>query len=154
MKVLRSLHKSNPEIPTSTFSDIAFLLIIFFLLTTVISVSRGIPFAIPDKSNNGVDAQHGIHIFIDDRANIYLDGEESSLADIKPYCREKLTANPNKPVIIQCHPAQRYQGFITTLDKVKQLEKSLYKNYNKNLPRKKWKRINIYIPSIDEFEVK
>ena len=40
---------SNPEIPSSSMADIAFLLIIFFMLSTTFSVNKGFDFGIPPK---------------------------------------------------------------------------------------------------------
>ena len=39
MKV--SKKKTEPEIPTASMADIAFLLIVFFMITSVFSVARG-----------------------------------------------------------------------------------------------------------------
>ncbi|HUX08763.1 MAG TPA: biopolymer transporter ExbD [Acidobacteriota bacterium] len=41
--------KRDTEIPTSSMADIAFLLIIFFMLSTTFSVNKGFDFGIPPK---------------------------------------------------------------------------------------------------------
>ena len=46
--------KSEPEIPTASMADIAFLLIVFFMITSVFSVTRGIEFQLPKNDTNAV----------------------------------------------------------------------------------------------------
>ncbi len=41
--------KRSSEIPTASLADIAFLLLIFFLVTTTIDVDRGIGLTLPPK---------------------------------------------------------------------------------------------------------
>ncbi len=44
---LNRREKSNPEIPTSSMADIAFLLIVFFLVTTTMNQDKGIGMQLP-----------------------------------------------------------------------------------------------------------
>ena len=62
---LRSRRKS--EIPTSSMADIAFLLIIFFMLTAVFTSNRGLQFQYPEDDPNDPDVQpeEAIHIKIE-----------------------------------------------------------------------------------------
>jgi biopolymer transport protein ExbD len=45
----------EPEIPTSSMADIAFLLLIFFLVTTTIDVDTGIGMVLPPKLDENID---------------------------------------------------------------------------------------------------
>ncbi|MBN2135654.1 MAG: biopolymer transporter ExbD [Acidobacteria bacterium] len=150
MKIKLFSRKTKPDIPTSSFADVAFLLLVFFILTTVIAISKGIGYSVPKQSEETESYIPGIYIYISDRGNVFIDGREATPQGIKQYCREKITINPNKPVIIHCDPDQQYQGFITILDKIKQLENELYQTYNKNRPLTEQKRIHIVIPSSEE----
>ena len=42
----------SAEIPTSSMADIAFLLIIFFMVTTVFSATKGLELALPKEEKN------------------------------------------------------------------------------------------------------
>jgi biopolymer transport protein ExbD len=43
--------REEPEIPSSSMADIAFLLIVFFMTTTVFSESIGIHFGLPQEQD-------------------------------------------------------------------------------------------------------
>ena len=45
------------EIPTSSMADIAFLLIIFFMVTAVFSATKGLTFALPKEEQQPPDAE-------------------------------------------------------------------------------------------------
>jgi biopolymer transport protein ExbD len=45
---IKKKKRSDPEIPTSSMSDISFLLLLFFLVSTVIDVDTGIGLTLPE----------------------------------------------------------------------------------------------------------
>ena len=59
----------EPEIPTASMADIAFLLIIFFMLTTVFSVTKGLDFSMPKEEETEPD-QDAADILYTDAAAI------------------------------------------------------------------------------------
>ncbi|MEE8587226.1 MAG: biopolymer transporter ExbD, partial [Acidobacteriota bacterium] len=63
---LRKRLRPRAEIPTSSMADIAFLLIIFFMLTAVFTANQGLRFGLPDDDPNDRDVkpQEAIHIKI------------------------------------------------------------------------------------------
>ena len=104
MKVDRK--KSEPEIPTASMADIAFLLIVFFMITSVFSVTRGLEFQLPkqDNAETPPDSQEEaihVHVINGGGACIFeVDKQEMLLSDIQIYIEPKLARNPNKFVII------------------------------------------------------
>ena len=63
---LRERRRSAAEIPTSSMADIAFLLIIFFMLTAVFATTEGLQFDLPkdDPTQLDVQPEEAIHIKI------------------------------------------------------------------------------------------
>ena len=58
--------KSGESIPTATMGDIVFLLLIFFMVTTVFKTEDGLPVDLP-RAESGVEPKR------EDVANIYMD---------------------------------------------------------------------------------
>ena len=48
MALMRKKNRPTGEIPTSSMADIAFLLLVFFLVTTVFDEERGLPIVLPE----------------------------------------------------------------------------------------------------------
>lgn len=117
--------KSNPEIPTSSMADIAFLLIVFFMVTSVFSVTRGLEFQLPrDQPQNPQDAsaEEAVHIHIAPSGSdciFTVDKEVMFLEDINAYLQPKLARNPNKFVIIDPAPTAPYRCMVDAFDELK-----------------------------------
>jgi len=54
MKRLQSKSRPTTEISAASMSDIAFLLLIFFLVTTIFALEMGIPLVLPGKESSNV----------------------------------------------------------------------------------------------------
>ena len=116
--------KEDPEIPTSSMADIAFLLIVFFMVTSVFSVTRGLEFQLPRQENSTEQsAEEAVHIFIEmagSNCAFTVDGVMTSLEDINVYLQPKLARNPNKFVIIDPSPTAPYRCMVAAFDELKQ----------------------------------
>ena len=117
--------RQTSEIPTSSMADIAFLLIIFFMLTAVFTSNRGLQFQYPENDPNDLDVQpeEAIHIKIEGDGQFQVDkNATSSLGEIGGYVQAKIKQNPAKPVIIESLPNVPYYVMIDVFDLLKQLE--------------------------------
>ena len=117
--------KENPEIPTSSMADIAFLLIVFFMITSVFSVTRGLEFQLPRNEPDSQDAtqEEAVHIRIEragSQCAFTVDKQLMNLADINVYLQPKLARNPNKFVIIDPAPTAPYRCMVDAFDELKQ----------------------------------
>jgi len=148
MKIKRK--KSTPEIPSSSMADIAFLLIIFFMLTSVFSMDKGIQFKLPkDEPATITQPEEAIHIHVLDDGSIVVDNKPMVLSDIREYVKSKVEINRTKPVIVHCEPGTPYARLIDVLDELKQLELEMYPE-NKDDDPTNDKHIFISIPTQEE----
>ena len=53
--ILKRRSRVSDEIPTASMADIAFLLLIFFLVTTVFSEERGLSLVLPEQQSEEVE---------------------------------------------------------------------------------------------------
>ena len=108
--------KEDPEIPTSSMADIAFLLIVFFMVTSVFSVTRGLEFQLPRQENSTEQSAEEAG----SNCTFTVDGEITPLDDINMYLQPKLARNPNKFVIIDPSPTAPYRCMVDAFDELKQ----------------------------------
>lgn len=113
---MRSLRRrEDASIPTSSMADIAFLLIIFFMVTTVFSATKGIELKFPDTEEPDPEPESAV--FIEVRPEeVLVDCRPTPVAEILAYLEPKLARNPNKPVILYTVPEAEYQDMITVYD--------------------------------------
>jgi biopolymer transport protein ExbD len=142
--------KSSPEIPSASMGDIAFLLIIFFMLTSVFSMDKGIQFKLPkEEAATMTQPEEAIHIHILDDASIMVDNDPMDLSEIREYVKSKVEINRTKPVIVHCELLAPYSRLIDVLDELKQLELEMYPE-NKDDDPYNDKHIYISIPTQEE----
>lgn len=113
------LKKMGPisEIPTSSMADIAFLLIIFFMVTAVFSATKGLEFKLPKDENNAPpDTEDAIFIKVSADSSITVDCKPMDVNEIMNYLEPKLERNPEKPVILYTDPYAPYQAMISVYD--------------------------------------
>jgi len=87
--------EKKTEIPTASMADIAFLLIVFFMVTSVFSVTRGLEFQLPKQDNNPPEEskEEAIHIHIipvGADCIFEVDQQQMALTDIQLYIDPKL----------------------------------------------------------------
>jgi biopolymer transport protein ExbD len=114
--------RPQPEIPTASMADIAFLLIVFFMLTTVFSVTKGLDFSLPKEEEEEAEEkpEEAVQIKIEADDSLTVDNKAMMLDDILAYIQPKLERNPNKPVIIQTDPEAHYDAMIGVFDEIRQ----------------------------------
>ena len=124
--------KKTPEvtIPTSSMADIAFLLLIFFLVATVIDVDSGIGMTLPefveDPETVDVPKDRMAAVLINETGDVLLDGEPISLFQIKttlkPRIVSKIDLPKNKKLIVSLKTDRNtlYNAYIQALDQIKE----------------------------------
>ncbi len=102
-------------------SDIAFLLLIFFLVTTIFAVEQGIPLALPgqESTNVRVSRKNLLVIKAYPNASITMDREPVTLNEIRPQVEKRIAENAKLVVVIETHPDSDYGLMIDILDELK-----------------------------------
>lgn len=115
----------SDEIPTSSMADIAFLLIIYFMVTTTFAATRGLDFALPEEEDNPPEIEKEDAVLIEIRGyeNILVDGKPMQAEEIMGYLLPKLENNPKKPVIIRPDGNAPYGSMVKVFDTLRQGEK-------------------------------
>ncbi|MEM7048731.1 MAG: biopolymer transporter ExbD [Acidobacteriota bacterium] len=114
--------KVSDEIPTSSMADIAFLLIIYFMVTVTFTATRGIDFALPKDDDNPpeIEKEESVLIEIMPGGNLMVDGSPKQLDQILDYLKPKLERNPLKPVIIRPDGNAPYGAMVDVFDELRQ----------------------------------
>ena len=108
------------EINSSSMADIAFLLLVFFLVTTTISMDKGISLVLPSEGNEmEVNKTNIVNILVNETGKVLLDDKPTRLQDIKGIAERRITQNDKIIFSVQTHPRTKYQVYIQVLDQLK-----------------------------------
>lgn len=109
------------EIPTASMADVAFLLIIFFLVASFYSVTRGIQFFLPkhDEAALTAEPEAAVLIEIASDSSLLVDNRPMALSDLRGYIGPKLQQNPTKSVILQTSLEAPYQAMTDVFDELR-----------------------------------
>ena len=112
---------ATQEIPTASLADISFLLLIFFLSTTMFAVEHGIPLVLPGAGSATVKVKRSSVVVV--RANadgtIEVNKEPVPLGRLRTIIEEKLSANSDLVVVLETHPDSEYGLMVDILDELR-----------------------------------
>jgi biopolymer transport protein ExbD len=111
----------SDEIPTASMADIAFLLIIYFMVTTTFAATRGLDFSLPQEEDTPlVDKEESVLIEIQPGGVLMVDNRAMQLSEVLDYLKPKLERNPMKPVIIRPDEIAEYGYMVDVFDELRQ----------------------------------
>jgi len=118
--MFRRRKKEDVEIPSASMADIAFQLLIFFLVATTIDVDKGINMVLPPiGSEVEIRKKNITNLLINDAGNILLDGQVVPLEEVDDIIREKLAENDKLIVSVKTTRKTKYEIYIKVLDQLK-----------------------------------
>jgi biopolymer transport protein ExbD len=125
MPLIRKQSKVSDKIPTSSMADIAFLLLIFFLVTTVFDEEMGLQVVLPEKGEEEeqeVSPRNLIFFMIQPNGSVVVRRGESPQTttitgrQVEGIMRQELASNPRIIASVMTHPDARYEDMTTVLD--------------------------------------
>ncbi|OQX86084.1 biopolymer transporter ExbD [candidate division KSB1 bacterium 4484_87] len=113
--------KQPTEIPSSSLADIAFLLLIFFLVTTTIDVDKGIGLVLPPKGETKeVSKKNILSLLVNAEGKVMLGDQVVDIPMIKSIIKRKLAENDKLIVSVKTDANTKYRYYIQVLDQLKQ----------------------------------
>lgn len=121
------------EIPSSSLADIAFLLLVFFLVVTTIDIDTGIGLVLPPppdptETPPEVRERNMLKILMNDRGGILLNDDRAALTDVQDKVFRHVTnqgedpnlsESPSQAVVsIKTDRNTEYEDYIEMLDEV------------------------------------
>ena len=115
--------KVSDEIPSSSMADIAFLLLIFFLVTTTFPKDKGLAIVLPESGETVEVSQKNIlHIIVSTTGSVTIRRGESQQEqvvrpnDVEAIWRQDVAQNENLIAAVKTHPEAPYRFMVDVLD--------------------------------------
>lgn len=131
MKIQRV--ETDREINSGSMADIAFLLLIFFLMTTTIAVDKGLAIMLPPKTDQKpvapIAGRNLFKVYINSSDRLMAEGEVlANAGELKPMIQTfvlnrgasaELSDNPEKAVVsLKTDRGTSYKAYISALDEI------------------------------------
>ncbi len=117
--------KLNADIPEASMADIAFLLMIFFMVTTSFFNDKGLSIMLPGESTGSarIPKKNLCKIFINGENRMFVDdNENANVANIGEYVKARMKANDKLVVVIKTDENASYDRMISMFDEMKKIE--------------------------------
>ena len=119
--MIKKQRRAMQEINSSSMADIAFLLLVFFLVTTTISMDKGISLVLPSEGNElEVNRKNIVNILMNESGKVLLDDKPTKISSVRGIVERKIASNPNLIFSVQTHPRTKYQDYLNILDQLKE----------------------------------
>lgn len=131
--ILKKRKNREAEIPTASMADIAFLLLIFFLVTTTIDVDTGIGMTLPPKLDENVEPppvreRNMLKILVNAQGQVLLEDKPSSMNRVREEVKKHVTnygqdpnyaEDPDHAVVsLKTDRQTPYSTYIEVLDEI------------------------------------
>jgi len=118
---MRKKKKTPADIPEASTADIAFLLLIFFIVSTSFP-DIGLPLILPSSTGLAKEvARSNVLEVVTSRTGEYFIGKSVApmpLAEVAKLAKEQLIANDKLIILLESHPDAPYGKMIDMLDEV------------------------------------
>ncbi len=120
MKPIHKKIEQSAEIPTASMGDIAFLLIIFFMVSTVFANEMGLQIILPEKGEQvKVKSENIAKVLVTKDGNVRINGEPVALSDITNIAKSMIRQNPEIIFSLKTEPDAKYEYMIEVFDKLR-----------------------------------
>jgi biopolymer transport protein ExbD len=104
-------------------SDVAFLLLIFFIVSTAFALDMGLPLLLPAKESARqvlrIRQSNVVTLMVHADNSLTLDGKIIEVDHIKATIEQRLQAQPQLVVVLETHPDANYGMMVACLDELK-----------------------------------
>ena len=133
MPLLKPRKKRDAEIPSASMADIAFLLLIFFLVTTTIDADKGIYMQLPPKLDEQeppeINQRNLLNVLVAADGQVLIDNEVTNVGAIRDIVKRHILNNGREPQLsvspdkaVTSFKTKRglpYETYIAVLDEIK-----------------------------------
>ena len=120
VKIKRNI-KATAEITLSSMSDVAFLLIIFFLVTSIFLLKDGLHVAMPDKNKPPVVMSAANIFTVELRKDgiLYVKDRRLEFSEVRDELKKWSSEKPGGAILLKISGQLPYEKAVTLIDAVK-----------------------------------
>ncbi|HEY3490669.1 MAG TPA: biopolymer transporter ExbD [Candidatus Deferrimicrobiaceae bacterium] len=118
MKFKRTVPNDDEGIPIVNLVDVLFLLIVFFMVSTVLSYDKGMGVKLPETAAGaGRISNKGVSVLIDRDGRVFVDGAKVTIDQVGAKVKERQKIGGTN-VILKSDRDTRYQSIASVMDRL------------------------------------
>lgn len=120
MKFKRRLMADEEGIPITNLVDVLFLLIVFFMTSTVLSFDRGVGVKLPETQASGQISKKGVTVVVTSSGQVRVDGVPVKISEVGEVVKSRQAINGSN-VIMMSDRTTQYQQIADVMDQLLQV---------------------------------
>jgi len=115
--------RKKAKIPTASMSDVAFILLFFFLVTTKFDTKEGLGLVLPPYAESGgkkvkLKQENVTKIKVNAQGEIAVEDKLTPVSQLEGIVRRKLKENPKMVFVLEAERRCEYSMMVRALDKL------------------------------------
>jgi biopolymer transport protein ExbD len=119
---IKSRNKKGVEFNMASMSDLVFLLLIFFMITSTLISPNAIKLLLPSSKSKTM-AKQNITVYINDKFDYYIDTQKIEEGNLKNALSSELIKFADGTVVLRSDKSVPVQYVVNVIDAVNQLNK-------------------------------
>lgn len=112
-----SRNKISPSFSMASMSDLVFLLLIFFMITSTLVAPNAIKLLLPNSSSKTM-AKQTITVYINDKQDFFVEEKQVSEDILESRIEQKLEGQAEGTVVLRADRSVPVQSIVTVIDAV------------------------------------
>ena len=119
---IKSRNKKGVEFNMASMSDLVFLLLIFFMITSTLISPNAIKLLLPSSSSKTMSRQN-VTVYINDQFDYYLDKRRIEAENLQQALSAELTAHTDGTVVLRSDKSVPVQYVVNVIDAINGINK-------------------------------
>ncbi len=125
---IKSRNKVEPTFNSSSMSDLVFLLLIFFMLTSTLVAPNAIKLMLP-SSNSKTMAKQTVTVYINDQYQYYVEETAVDQTQLMEYINAKIGSDSQATVVLRSDKSVPVQYIVNVIDAVNDINNATNNNH-------------------------
>ena len=115
MKLGKTRNKVSTEFNMSSMTDIVFLLLIFFMLTSSMVTTNALDLVLP-KAKGKTDSNKSTSVSIDKDLNFFIDKDQVNEADLENQLMALMANSENKAIVLRAEKSVPHEKVVKVME--------------------------------------
>ena len=115
MKLGKTRNKASTEFNMSSMTDIVFLLLIFFMLTSTMVTTNALDLVLP-KAKGKTDSNKSTSVSIDKDLNFFIDKDQVNEADLENQLMALMANSENKAIVLRAEKSVPHEKVVKVME--------------------------------------